>query len=282
MNAQPMSQSADSPGTDARGIGERLRAAREARGFDIAQVATKLHMPAHVIEALEREDWSVLGAAVFVRGQLRSYARLLGLDEEQALSAVGTQVPAPVELVPQTYTPRLQRFVEQARTRLVYVVLTATIVVPVWLTMNSHMSNGSRDAVPLDGAPAAEGTPPAEGGGRAPPRASVAAQRPAPLVASMAPLPSAPAASGGLVVRFQDESWVSLNAPDGSTVEQALVPAGSQRSFALDEIGRVTLGNATQVQVTLGGRPVDLTPFIRANVARFTVSSDGSLQPVGR
>lgn len=275
MNAQAMSQP-----TDPRGIGERLRAAREARGFDIAQVAAKLKMPSHVVEALEREDWSVLGAAVFVRGQLRSYAKLLGLDEEEAVSAVGTQVAAPVELVPQTYTPRLQRMAEQARTRLVYVVLTATIVVPVWLAMSSHIGKGGSTAVPLDSAVPAEAGKPAAAGSV--PRTSTAPQRPAPLVASMAPLPSAPAASGGLVVRFDGESWVSLNAPDGRTVEQALIPAGAQRSFALDEIGRVTLGNATQVQVTLDGRPVDLTPFIRANVARFTVSSEGSLQPVAR
>lgn len=280
MNAHVTSQPADSRGTDSRGVGARLREAREARGLDIAQVAAKLKMPSHVVEALEREDWSVLGAAVFVRGQLRSYARLLGLDAEQAIAAVGTQVAAPVELVPQTYTPRLQRFFDQARTRLVYVVLTATFVVPVWLGISQHMDKGESATVPLDGAASAEDS--GSAAGDSPAHAAAPAQRPAPLVASMAPLPSAPAAPGGLAVRFEGESWVSLNAPDGSTLEQALIPAGEQRSFALDDIGRVTLGNATQVEVTLHGRPVDLTPFIRANVARFTVSSDGSLQPVAR
>lgn len=281
MNAHVTSQSAGSGGTDSRGIGARLRDAREARGLDIAQVAAKLKMPAHVVEALEREDWSVLGAAVFVRGQLRSYARLLGLDAEQAIAAVGTQVAAPVELVPQTYTPRLQRIFDQARTRLVYVVLTATFVVPVWLGISQHMDKGeSTAAVPLDdGAPAQRGGPATRDGAM---DDAAPAQRPAPLVASMTPLPSAPAPAGDLLVRFEGESWVSLNAPDGSPLEQALIPAGEQRSFALEDIGRVTLGNATQVEVSLRGRPVDLTPFIRANVARFTVSSDGSLQPVAR
>lgn len=281
MNAQVTSQPAGSGGTDPRGIGERLRAAREARGLDVAQVAAKLKMPSHVVEALEREDWSVLGAAVFVRGQLRSYAKLLGLDAEQAVATVGAQVAAPVELVPQTYTPRLQRIAEQTRTRLVYVVLTATFVVPVWLAMSSQLGKGRDTAVPLDTDVPVDAARAVPGNS---PSTSSAPQRPAPLVASMTPLPSAAPAAGAdaLIVRFQGESWVSLNAPDGSTVEQALIPAGEQRSFALDELGRVTLGNATQVQVNLRGQPVDLTPFIRANVARFTVSSDGSLQPVGR
>ena len=42
----------------------------------------------------------------------------------------------------------------------------------------------------------------------------------------------------------------------------------------------VVLGNAAAVRVTRDGAEVDLTPFRRANVARFALSSDGSLAPV--
>ena len=47
-----------------------------------------------VVRSLEQEDWQRLGAPVFVRGQLRSYARLLNVNLEpllqQALALVRT------------------------------------------------------------------------------------------------------------------------------------------------------------------------------------------------
>jgi cytoskeleton protein RodZ len=42
----------------------------------------------------------------------------------------------------------------------------------------------------------------------------------------------------------------------------------------------VVLGNASAVEVQQAGSTVDIAPYRRANVARFTVSSDGSLAPV--
>ena len=56
--------------------------------------------------------------------------------------------------------------------------------------------------------------------------------------------------------------------------------SGQQRSYAPGEVGKIILGNSNAVQVQQAGKPVDLTPFSRANVARFTLSSDGSLAPV--
>ena len=46
------------------------------------------------------------------------------------------------------------------------------------------------------------------------------------------------------------------------------------------EVGKVVLGNSSAVQVQQAGKPVDLAPFSRGSVARFTLSSDGSLAPV--
>jgi len=39
----------------------------------------------------------------------------------------------------------------------------------------------------------------------------------------------------------------------------------------------VTLGDASAVDVSLAGAPLDLGPFLDAKVARFTVSPDGAI-----
>jgi cytoskeleton protein RodZ len=266
---------------NARGIGERLRQARIRAGLTPSEAGSQLKMPTYAIEALEREDWARIGAPVFIRGQLRSYARLLGLPADAIVDNLSMPAAAPVELVPQTYTPRMQLFAEQTKMRLVYVVLTAAIAVPVWLATRSHLDGASGTvsldttaplSVPRKGAPSSSAAAGAVSAGQA-----------APLVASITPpMPQRAASTADLSVTFSGKSWVRVSAPDGTVVEQALVQPGQGRVFKPGQIGKAVLGNAQAVSVQYRGQTIDLTPYIRANVVRFTVSSDGSLQPVDR
>lgn len=260
-----------------RGCGQRLRNAREAAGLTVQDVAARLKMPVRVVESLEAEDWSRLGAPVFIRGQLRSYGRLLGLATEAVHAASGVEPIRPVELKPRTYVPRMRIVAEQSARRLVYAVITAAIVLPVWLATQPHLSpadtvSGSLD-VPVAG-PGEQAVSPA-------PRA------PTPLVASIAPRPAQPQAASqaatapGLQLRVSGDSWVEVTAPDGRVLEQALLRAGAVRDFTAGEVGGVVLGNAGAVEVLHEGVAQDLAPYLRANIARFTVSSDGSLAPAG-
>jgi cytoskeletal protein RodZ len=68
-------------------IGSQLKAARERLGLTTVQAAQRLHMRAMFVEALEREDWKTVGEPVYVRGFVRNYARLLGLDPEACVGA---------------------------------------------------------------------------------------------------------------------------------------------------------------------------------------------------
>lgn len=252
--------------------------------MSVQEVASRLRMPVHVVEALEAGNWQVIGAGVFVRGQLRSYARLLGVDVEPFLDAVSAP-SAPATLVSHAHTPRLQRAMENAGRRAVYVVITAAIAVPVWLATRSHFTDAppataSLDAVPAETVAAQPALEPARVPGpvaSSNPAASAEADSGAPYVASLAPVARAPQAAGKLVFEFAGESWMQVVAADGSTLEQGLMRAGDTRSFDAAAVGRVVLGNASVVRVQQSGSIVDTTPYQRANVARFAVSSDGSV-----
>jgi cytoskeleton protein RodZ len=266
------------------GIGAGLRKAREDAGMSVADASAKLKMQTHIVEALEREDWVKLGAPVFVRGQLRSYARLLGLPADAIVETVSMPAARPADLVPQTYTPRIQRVAEQTKLRLVYVVLTAAIAVPVWLATRPQAISTEDTSAALE-LPPGEALPGDPGVAPAPQPAATGAQA-SPLTASMTPMPqqrpSTVQPAPDLSVSFSGESWVKLSGPDGSVIEQTLIQSGQQRNFAAGQIGKAVLGNAAAVSVRVRGQPIDLTPYIRANVVRFTVSADGSLQPVER
>lgn len=261
-----------------QGCGQRLRAAREAAGLSIQDVASRLRMPVRVVESLEAEDWSRLGAPVFIRGQLRSYGRLLGLVTESVHAASGVAPVQPVELKPRTYVPRMRIVAEQAARRLVYVVITAAIALPVWLATRPHLAPQDTVSGSLD-VPA----------GLADEADPATAQRgPRPLIASIAPVPQRQAPAGAtaaaapaLELRVSGESWIEVSGPDGRVVEQALLKEGEVRSYRAGEVGAVVLGNAGAVEVRRNGVEQDIAPYLRANVARFAVSSDGSLAPAG-
>jgi len=254
------------------GCGARLSGARQAAGLACEDVATRLKMPLRVVHALEADDRSVLGAPVFVRGQLRSYARLLDIDIEAELSRSEIAVVAPPELVSHSHTPRFHRLLEQATRRAIYIVLTAAIALPAWLGMRPHLSN-ELPVASLD-LPAAPVTQPAARAATAPPRRT-------PLIASMASMtaPAAPAAPA-LSLTVTGDTWLQVSAADGSPLEQGTLTAGERRSYDRGDVGRVVIGNSAAVELKKAGKPVDLAPFTRANVARFTLSSDGSLAPV--
>jgi len=291
-----ISESNPNPYEQGKGCGARLREAREAAGLTVDEVAARLKMPVQGIRSLEQEDWQRLGAPVFVRGQLRSYARLLGVDLEPLLQQAHLAPVEPVKLVSHTHTPKARRIMESAARRAVYVVITAVFVVPVWYAFK-HQADTRPSTASLDVVPGEPGTAPAPAtvaGGQgatdaaqpgtetARPAAAPAAAN-APYIASLTPMPrtSAPApAAAGLSLRFNDESWIQVSAPDGSTVEQALVRSGEQRRYEPGTVARVKLGNAAAVEVQQGGSIVDVKPFQRGNVARFAVSSDGSVVPV--
>ena len=69
----------------APGPGERLRAARLSMNYDLAKIASELHLTTAVVQALEADDYDGVGARVFVRGYLRNYARIVGMPAESVL-----------------------------------------------------------------------------------------------------------------------------------------------------------------------------------------------------
>ncbi|MFH1598798.1 MAG: RodZ domain-containing protein [Pseudomonadota bacterium] len=270
-------------------IGQRLRAAREKCGLSQEQAGQQLRLPLAIIEAMEREDWQRLGAPIYVRSYLGSYLRLLDLPQE-LLQPVVAPAPTPA-LVPMTSRSRLRRTLDKSLRNVVYLVMTAVLVVPVVLVAR-HYQNADRplsltlepDASVLP----ALGSVQDPAGTVALPAPSVEPASPEPVMASMAPVPNkaptpevpaAVAGQDGLVLRFSGQSWLEVNDPQGRRLERALLDAGAERRYADGEVGYITLGNAAAVEVLHDGRPVNLEPFRAANVARFTVSSGGEPEP---
>ena len=266
--------------------GQVLARARQAAGLDAAQAAARLHVPLHVVDALESGQWERLGAPVFIRGQLRSYARLLGVDAVPLVDQVPVEQLAPVNLVSHAATPRLRRLTDGMGRRLLYLGIAALVAVPALMLLRHQFSPqvavASLDALPGEIEqpllPLAAG--PVADSEAAPLPAAAAPVQEDPARATPQPAPTAVAAAGQLLLQFAGDSWIDIAGPQGQVVEKALVPAGEQRRYATADVARVVLGNSAQVQASIDGRAIELAPLRRSNVARFTVSSDGSVSPL--
>jgi hypothetical protein len=107
-------------------IGQRFTLAREKARLSKPSVAKQLRLPLVVIEAIENEDWARLGAPIYVRSYIGSYARLLGLPPETGEDiACGKPLPA---LVPIAIRSRARRLWDRSAFNLASLATSAVIV----------------------------------------------------------------------------------------------------------------------------------------------------------
>ncbi|HEX8735634.1 MAG TPA: helix-turn-helix domain-containing protein [Pyrinomonadaceae bacterium] len=66
-------------------LGEKLRQAREARGISISEVAEQTRISALYLEAIENNDYRTLPGGIFNKGFVKSFAKFVGVDEQEAL-----------------------------------------------------------------------------------------------------------------------------------------------------------------------------------------------------
>lgn len=71
----------------AENIGKRLQEARRCKEISIQQVSEETKISKEYLEALEKDEYDVFPAKVYVVSFIRSYARYLGLDAEAIVHA---------------------------------------------------------------------------------------------------------------------------------------------------------------------------------------------------
>src|SRR5215813_14378867 len=67
-------------------LGEKLRQAREERGISISEVAEQTRISPLYLKSIEKDDYKPLPGGIFNKGFVRSYARYIGFDEDEALA----------------------------------------------------------------------------------------------------------------------------------------------------------------------------------------------------
>ncbi len=301
--AEAESASLPDAGALQAGIFARRRA---EQGLSLEDVANQLKFSARQIEALETGDFERLPGGTFVRGMMRSYARLLKIEPAEItaqLTAAGAKPQSALEEAVSLRTPI--PFSEGGKhVNLVYILLSVAILATVaffaiqWY--QESRNNGKLAFVrpvsviaPDAGAPPqaagaalspeaatfarAGATPPAET--TPPPEGKDVAQTSALAVAPATPAAEATArnASVGsgnrrIALRFEGQSWVEIKAARGAVLLSQINPAGTEKVVEGPPPFEITIGNAPRVQLFYNDKPVDLKPHINVDVARLTLN----------
>jgi cytoskeleton protein RodZ len=238
-------------------LGQRFRAAREARGLTLPEVAEQVRIRSVYLAAIEDEDWDAIGAPVYVRGFLRTYARFLGLDAEEVVAAFnlgegerGAIVPArgniaDIERAGGRRGLQLSPLIWIAS--LVAVILVAFVVYNE-LTLPRHGGPIAFLATPVPATP----TPLPTAGASTTPTAGASTTPTAGASAMPSALPVSPSGVTQFALRFTGLCWARITA-DGAIVAQGTFPAGVTKAFSGRSVTLV-VGNAGAVDLTVDGK----------------------------
>lgn len=286
-----MTDSAQQPDRSRASAGAALRQARLAAGRNVEELAAQLKVSPAKINALEAGDWSALPDDTFARALLRSSCKALKIDAQTVLDLLPRATPqapaaedaaqaaaAEVGRVPPAPLRPAGGTARQSRGLLVLagaiVVLAAAVYFwpalrGVVLPRHSPPQVVPASAVVSPAGPAA--SLPAATSSR------VASQHAASAVAA-ASAPAAPASAAAGTAQLQlsakAPSWVQVKASDGKVLFSQLMQPGARQTVQIPAGSTpltVVVGNAPQTTLVYAGRPVDLAPATRGNVARLTL-----------
>ena len=146
-------------------LGERFRAAREARGLSLSDVAEQIRIRSLYLAAIEDENWSTIGAPVYVRGFLRTYARFLGLDPGGGRRRLQSHAAAaPARPLPRAGGRRAQRRRRRGASALLWGAATVAVLLIAFVVFTELTMPAGPAADQRGRATASAGDPPARRG----------------------------------------------------------------------------------------------------------------------
>jgi len=310
---EPQAPSAASEASAPTGFGAMLAQARARAGLSQEEAAARLRLHPRQLSALEREDLGALPpVAATVSGFVRNYARELKIDAQplikdltaklavQGLNRESLDLNSPGA----SHAPLLD---DRGWRHLVLAGIIALLVcaglIGAWM---AHPGAGKVDAA----APNARTTvgEPAHSAGAAseiptsPPASSAARGAMTPGGAPAAVLPgttgpgvtarASPPTAGaeatpprpgaaGLLLRFDERSWIEVSAPDGRVLMSHNGEAGSVEVLNASSPLVLVVGRADAVRVEYRGQPVDLKPYVNSKGVARLMFADGRVSGGG-
>lgn len=215
------------PAGKAEKVGEILRRTRESRQLGLDEIAKRTKISQRFLSAIEGGNYGILPSDVFVRGFLRSYAKILGLDPEEMVELYKQERGIATLLEEEEAGKPLPLFVLWLAVGAGALLVGAVLTFIFW---------PRESPAPVASAPAV----------------------PAPIERSTEPSrPSPPRPTGALdsvELLFSRHCWALVKA-DGVKAFEGFKESGDQLKYEVRESFYLKVGDAGAVLVTHAGKP---------------------------
>jgi hypothetical protein len=249
--------------------GERLRQVRLSQKRDLGDIAKELNIPERHLLALEADDYKLLPEPAFVRGYLRSYARLLGVDGNALVTRFAeiythdTGLPSQQNLENSPLKPLARLHSREKRSYGVWLrwLLIGIVVVGVLYGLYLLMSKWPKNTQVVEQPAELVAPPPVEIN---------------PAVPTVTALPiqhAAPIGQDRLIIQLSRDAEVTIKDSMGKTLISGKQAVAQPVQVDGSSPFGITLPDATAVSsLSLNNETVDVKPYTVNGRAEFRLS----------
>jgi cytoskeleton protein RodZ len=287
--------------------GQVLRLKREQHGISVEEIAKRIHLDVKIIEAIENDSQEGMPSAIYVRGYLRSYAKIVSADADEIINLYNADSPPPPpDILPEVKPPSQISSNDKPVKAFTYLItLGLVLLLLIWyqsnFVVNTRTNDGQRntetsingvdirydvinhaDSWQLSKDQEAE---------------NLNSESTTPLLSitdDVAGLqtynekqnteateskiindsPSLSVTGQGpdtMDIKLTNDSWIEIYDAKNNTLFHNLARAGKQYSIKGTAPLTVLLGYSAGVSIIFNGKPFDVEPYSKAGVARFTL-----------
>ncbi len=250
-------------------LGEELRQARENKGISLRQISDATHIGLRFLQAIESDNYKILPGGIFNRAFVKSFARYVGIDEEQALALYQVKLDEQGGEPVRNSGSRYEALEETDTSPWSSTLLAALVILIIGLGAygawryfgrEKHEEKKVEEPTPTPTRTlpvvAVEPTPA--------PSASVSASPGALVTPSPSPGASpspAPPLTGALVLKLQakgGDCWIKVRTDSDPKGQMATLKSGESREFSANDKLIINVGNVLTLDATLNGRPAKI------------------------
>ncbi len=300
--------------SQAVGPGQLLRNAREQLGWTREQVASRIHLRLTLIAASESDTDYKQTSHAFIRGYLRTYAKLVGIPEETILAAydkLGLTPPDNIDM--QSFSRRSRQQANDSRLKVVtWLVILVLIALSVaWWWQSTARRSAGDEALAATEMGATSNTPSAT----VPPAVDVADPVVAPATSAAAATSADPVASAAattlpvdassavattavatsaatatqpaadtatsepakvpqLKMSFTADCWLDVKDAKGKTLFSGLKKANDELVLEGPEPLKFIIGAPMAVNIEYQGKSIDMSRYNNGRTARLSLPQE--------
>jgi cytoskeleton protein RodZ len=289
-------------------VGKRLREAREAKKISITDAAAQLRVTRDAIVHLEEQNWDRLHGRTYARGYFLSYAKFLGLPQDEMLAGFNMEFNETIDHRTPSIAPIQQIRPAKSSFQLLPILLLIVVGIMAWfayqqwqLTQTDNQisetpnqplieplesleteiaptisvtKSNSEQFINLD-EPLVSSEEPVE------PltESDSTSVEPIPVTAESELEASAPTVAGdssqkNLIININSDCWVEVRDANQQVLISRVVRGGNTVELTGTSPLQVSLGQANAASVRFDGEIIDISGYTRGNVARFILGAD--------